>query len=181
MRSLRSLCVSEVSRKSRCRNSDVRERSSLKEDIVTRVKRGCGGGGKGLGDSDVIAPIAPKSTTDAARLFIYLFALVYLVNFSGRDTSEREATRNGDDRKASAEKALYHAKRHRLDYSGILQILIDIVTPPEELSSCSGPPSSPLDHFSPIFPETALFVLRLCCARSAHVDRHSVWGPCSEP
>ncbi|GBP26687.1 hypothetical protein EVAR_23458_1 [Eumeta japonica] len=29
-----------VSRKDRCRNSDVRERRDLKEEVVTRVKRG---------------------------------------------------------------------------------------------------------------------------------------------
>ncbi|GBP70680.1 hypothetical protein EVAR_88855_1 [Eumeta japonica] len=38
MRSLRSMCG--VSRKDRCRNSDVRERCGLKEDVVTRVERG---------------------------------------------------------------------------------------------------------------------------------------------
>ncbi|GBP43284.1 hypothetical protein EVAR_31168_1 [Eumeta japonica] len=37
MRSLCSMCG--VSRKDRCRNSDVRERCSLKEDVVTRVER----------------------------------------------------------------------------------------------------------------------------------------------
>ncbi|GBP88118.1 hypothetical protein EVAR_63926_1 [Eumeta japonica] len=37
MRSLRSMCG--VSRKDRCRNSDVRKRSSLKEDIETKVER----------------------------------------------------------------------------------------------------------------------------------------------
>ncbi|GBP90131.1 hypothetical protein EVAR_68630_1 [Eumeta japonica] len=38
MRSLRSMC--RVSRKDRCRNSDVRQRCGLKEDVVTRVERG---------------------------------------------------------------------------------------------------------------------------------------------
>ncbi|GBP81485.1 hypothetical protein EVAR_86166_1 [Eumeta japonica] len=37
MRSLRSMCG--VSWKDRCRNSDVRERCDLKEDVVTRVER----------------------------------------------------------------------------------------------------------------------------------------------
>ncbi|GBP68862.1 Acetylcholine receptor subunit alpha-like 1 [Eumeta japonica] len=37
MRSLRSMC--EVSRKNTCRNSDVRERCGLKEDVLTRVGR----------------------------------------------------------------------------------------------------------------------------------------------
>ncbi|GBP29755.1 hypothetical protein EVAR_94595_1 [Eumeta japonica] len=38
MRLLRSMC--EVSREDRCRNSDVRERCSLKEDVVTGVETG---------------------------------------------------------------------------------------------------------------------------------------------
>ncbi|GBP32165.1 hypothetical protein EVAR_80933_1 [Eumeta japonica] len=38
MRSLRSICG--VSRKDRCRNSDVRERCGLKENVVTRVEGG---------------------------------------------------------------------------------------------------------------------------------------------
>ncbi|GBP89818.1 hypothetical protein EVAR_66708_1 [Eumeta japonica] len=38
MRLLHSMCG--VSRKDRCRNSDVRERRALKEDVVTRVERG---------------------------------------------------------------------------------------------------------------------------------------------
>ncbi|GBP46579.1 hypothetical protein EVAR_21735_1 [Eumeta japonica] len=38
IRSLSSMCG--VSRKDRCRNSDVRERCGLKEDVVTRVERG---------------------------------------------------------------------------------------------------------------------------------------------
>ncbi|GBP13806.1 hypothetical protein EVAR_8022_1 [Eumeta japonica] len=38
MRSLRSMC--RVSRKDRCRNSDVKQRCRLKEDVVTRVERG---------------------------------------------------------------------------------------------------------------------------------------------
>ncbi|GBP06205.1 hypothetical protein EVAR_3564_1 [Eumeta japonica] len=38
MRSLRSMCG--VSRKDRCRNSDVRERCGLKEEVVNRVERG---------------------------------------------------------------------------------------------------------------------------------------------
>ncbi|GBP61971.1 hypothetical protein EVAR_40979_1 [Eumeta japonica] len=42
MRSLRSMYG--VSRKDRCRNSDVRERCGLKEDVVTRVERVCCGG-----------------------------------------------------------------------------------------------------------------------------------------
>ncbi|GBP89869.1 hypothetical protein EVAR_65758_1 [Eumeta japonica] len=37
MRSLRTMCG--VSRKGRCRNSDVRERCGLKEGVVTRVER----------------------------------------------------------------------------------------------------------------------------------------------
>ncbi|GBP75715.1 hypothetical protein EVAR_58808_1 [Eumeta japonica] len=37
MQSLRRMCG--VSRKDRCRNSDVRERCCLKEGVVTRVKR----------------------------------------------------------------------------------------------------------------------------------------------
>ncbi|GBP79715.1 hypothetical protein EVAR_34840_1 [Eumeta japonica] len=36
--SLRSMCG--VSLKDRCRNSDVRERCSLKKDVVTRIERG---------------------------------------------------------------------------------------------------------------------------------------------
>ncbi|GBP93648.1 hypothetical protein EVAR_66717_1 [Eumeta japonica] len=41
MRSLGSMC--KVCRKERCRNSDVRERCDLKENIVTRIERGsCG-------------------------------------------------------------------------------------------------------------------------------------------
>ncbi|GBP13100.1 hypothetical protein EVAR_93069_1 [Eumeta japonica] len=40
MRSLRSMCG--VSHKDRCRNSDVRERCGLKEDVVTRVERAFG-------------------------------------------------------------------------------------------------------------------------------------------
>ncbi|GBP62670.1 hypothetical protein EVAR_51916_1 [Eumeta japonica] len=42
MRSLRGMCG--VSREDRCRNSDVRERCGLKEDVVTRVERVCCGG-----------------------------------------------------------------------------------------------------------------------------------------
>ncbi|GBP50991.1 hypothetical protein EVAR_37148_1 [Eumeta japonica] len=38
MRLLRSMCG--VSRKDRCRNSDVRERCGLKGDVVTKVERG---------------------------------------------------------------------------------------------------------------------------------------------
>ncbi|GBP91684.1 hypothetical protein EVAR_100264_1 [Eumeta japonica] len=38
MRSLRSMCG--VSRKDKCKNSDVRERCGLKADVVTRVERG---------------------------------------------------------------------------------------------------------------------------------------------
>ncbi|GBP70539.1 hypothetical protein EVAR_47922_1 [Eumeta japonica] len=38
IRSLRSMCG--VSRKDRCRKSDVRERCGLQEDVVTRVERG---------------------------------------------------------------------------------------------------------------------------------------------
>ncbi|GBP81895.1 Segmentation polarity homeobox protein engrailed [Eumeta japonica] len=38
IRSLRRMCV--VSRKDRCRNSDVSERCGLKEDVVTRAERG---------------------------------------------------------------------------------------------------------------------------------------------
>ncbi|GBP72753.1 hypothetical protein EVAR_75372_1 [Eumeta japonica] len=38
MRSVRSMCG--VSRKDRCRNSDVREQYELKEDVVSRVERG---------------------------------------------------------------------------------------------------------------------------------------------
>ncbi|GBP57486.1 hypothetical protein EVAR_36138_1 [Eumeta japonica] len=38
MRWLRSMC--EMSRKDRCRNSDVRERCGLKEDVVARAERG---------------------------------------------------------------------------------------------------------------------------------------------
>ncbi|GBP36860.1 hypothetical protein EVAR_96107_1 [Eumeta japonica] len=37
MQLLRSLCG--VTRKDRCRNSDVRERCDLKEDVVTRAER----------------------------------------------------------------------------------------------------------------------------------------------
>ncbi|GBP74848.1 hypothetical protein EVAR_55346_1 [Eumeta japonica] len=36
----RRVCICEVSRKDRCRNSDVRERCGSKEDVVTRVERG---------------------------------------------------------------------------------------------------------------------------------------------
>ncbi|GBP05609.1 hypothetical protein EVAR_3078_1 [Eumeta japonica] len=38
IRSLRSVCG--VSQKDRCRNSDVRQRCGLKEDVVIRVERG---------------------------------------------------------------------------------------------------------------------------------------------
>ncbi|GBP77516.1 hypothetical protein EVAR_98969_1 [Eumeta japonica] len=38
MRSLRSMCG--MSHKDRCRNSDVRERCGLKEDVVARAERG---------------------------------------------------------------------------------------------------------------------------------------------
>ncbi|GBP38186.1 hypothetical protein EVAR_18065_1 [Eumeta japonica] len=38
MRSLSGMCG--VSRKDRCRNSDVRERCGLKDDVETRVERG---------------------------------------------------------------------------------------------------------------------------------------------
>ncbi|GBP61724.1 hypothetical protein EVAR_89104_1 [Eumeta japonica] len=41
IRSLRSTCG--VCLKDRRRNSEVRERCGLKEDVVTRVERGCGG------------------------------------------------------------------------------------------------------------------------------------------
>ncbi|GBP51222.1 hypothetical protein EVAR_85434_1 [Eumeta japonica] len=37
MRSLRSMCG--VSQKNRCRNSDIRERCGLKEDVVTRAEK----------------------------------------------------------------------------------------------------------------------------------------------
>ncbi|GBP70363.1 hypothetical protein EVAR_51686_1 [Eumeta japonica] len=42
MWSLRSMCA--VFQKDRCRDSDVRERCGLKEDVVTRVERVCCGG-----------------------------------------------------------------------------------------------------------------------------------------
>ncbi|GBP52870.1 hypothetical protein EVAR_39034_1 [Eumeta japonica] len=38
MRSLRSMCGGSL--KDRCRNSDVRERCGMKEDVVTRVGKG---------------------------------------------------------------------------------------------------------------------------------------------
>ncbi|GBP06245.1 hypothetical protein EVAR_3592_1 [Eumeta japonica] len=74
MRSLRSMCG--VSRKDRCRNSDVRERCGLKDDVVTRVGRG------------VLRRLGPLERANESRLTKQIIERMRVIQRSARAALE---------------------------------------------------------------------------------------------